>query len=108
MSTREERRRARRLAIAAGTHWIAAAADIDNRIYAAMRAADLPGGKGHVDSDERTCRACRHTVVVDKRLIRLADRAKAILCLACIAKHENKTPAAVMMDQINYDNGEEI
>ena len=108
MSTRDERRRGRRLATAAGIHWLKAAADIDERLYLAMRAEDLPGGQGHVPSDERHCGQCGAAVMIDKRLIALAERSKGIICNHCAAKGKKLPLENLILNQLNRDIGEEL
>jgi hypothetical protein len=107
MSTREERRQDRRRAEAVAKHWLAGAEDAENRIYAAVRMSELPHG-AQVPSATRPCLKCKELVAVDIRLTTVADRAKAILCTVCIEKVEGKPWEAILMDNLNRDNGEEI
>lgn len=107
MSTRDERRRARRMAAATVQHWMTAAQDIENRYYAAMRLADLPDGP-HVPSEIRQCRICQQDVAIDKHLIPLADRSKGIVCNPCVARETGRPWKSIMMDQLNMDNKGEL
>lgn len=108
MSTRDERKRARRLAAAAGTHWIEGAKDIRNRYYAAMRLADLPANEGYVPSEHLKCASCGWEVAIDKRLIPLAKASLGIHCNKCVVKYTGKPFKQIIIDQLNADNQEEI
>lgn len=108
MSTRDERRRARRMAAAVGNHWIKAAGEIEERIYMAVRVTDLKPGIEYPPSDVRQCGNCHQHVSIDKRLIPLADRARAIACNICAQIAKGMTAEQLVLSELNRDNGEEI
>lgn len=108
MSTRDERRRARRIARIAGKHWLVAGKDIENRVYMAVRVANLIPGLPYPPSDTRPCANCQELVSIDKRLIPLADRAQMIACEVCAAAASGKTHQQLIIDNLNRDSGEEI
>lgn len=92
---------------AARKHWQVAAKDIENRVYTAIRAVDLPTG-GHVPSDTRPCYKCKQLVLIGVKLLPLADRAKAIACKQCVEAMQNRPYEQIIINELNRDTGEEL
>lgn len=102
------RSRAPRIAAAAYRHWQAAARDIKNRTYVALRVMDLSPRIKYPDSDIRECGSCGNDVSIDKRLIPLADNALAIRCSVCVSAAAGRPFESIILDTINGDTGEEL